>query len=103
MDRNEMDRLIEEHLVAEAAGDVPGAVAMYTDDVIHDVVGMPTGPGVGKEAAMGFYNFLTSNLTGTVMAPTRTWYGEDFCVAVLKSWPDCVVVSTLLVAITSKW
>jgi steroid delta-isomerase-like uncharacterized protein len=81
VDRNEMDRLIEQHLVAEAAGDVPGAVAMYTDDVVHDVVGLPTGPGVGKEAAMGFYGYLTSNVNGTVMTPTRTWYGEDFCVA----------------------
>ena len=39
----QMDELIEQHLAAEAAGDVAGAIAVYTDDVEHDVVGSPTG------------------------------------------------------------
>jgi hypothetical protein len=39
MQREDMDRLIGEHLEAEKAGDPPGSVAMYTPDVIHDVVG----------------------------------------------------------------
>ena len=43
MDRQEMDRLIEEHIAAERAGDTAGAVAVYTDDVVHDVVGAPHG------------------------------------------------------------
>ena len=34
----EMDRLIEEHLAAEKAGDTVRAVSMYTEDVEHDVV-----------------------------------------------------------------
>lgn len=40
----EMDELIEAHIKAESAGDTAGAVAVYTDDVEHDVVGSPTGP-----------------------------------------------------------
>ncbi len=43
MQRAEMDRLIEQHLIAESAGDTAGCVAMYTDDVIHEVVGGPSG------------------------------------------------------------
>jgi ketosteroid isomerase-like protein len=62
MDRAEMDRLIEAHIAAESAGDVNGAVAMYTDDVVHDVVGMPSGPLTGPDAAKGFYEMLTANV-----------------------------------------
>lgn len=36
----EMDELIEAHIKAESAGDTAGAVAVYTDDVVHDVVGL---------------------------------------------------------------
>jgi hypothetical protein len=44
----EMNELIEQHVAAESAGDADGAVAMYTDDVIHDVVGSPLGPLTGQ-------------------------------------------------------
>lgn len=80
MERSEMDRLIEEHLGAEMAGDPAGCVAMYTDDVVHDVVGMPSGPVTGVEAARGFYEFLTRNIKTERMDVNRAWYGDDFCV-----------------------
>src|SRR5687767_13079279 len=51
LDPADMDRLIERHITAEMAGDTAGAVAVYTDDVEHDVVGSPTGPVHGKAAA----------------------------------------------------
>ena len=63
MQAAQMDELIEAHLKAESAGDTAGAVAVYTDDVEHDVVGSPTGPLKGKGAAQGFYEYLTQNLT----------------------------------------
>jgi ketosteroid isomerase-like protein len=44
MQREEMDRLIEEHIAVERRGDTAAAVAMYTEDVVHDVIGFPTGP-----------------------------------------------------------
>ena len=51
MDPAEMDRLIEQHLQAEETGDLDAAVAVYTDDVEHDVVGAPGGPLYGPAAA----------------------------------------------------
>jgi steroid delta-isomerase-like uncharacterized protein len=78
--REEMDALIDEHISAETAGDTAGCVAMYTDDVEHDVVGTPHGPLHGPEAAQGFYEFLTTNVKTERMAPTRSYYGDDFCV-----------------------
>ena len=76
----EMDELIERHIAAERAGDTAGAVAMYTEDVEHDVVGSPTGPVRGKDAAQGFYEFLVSNIQTETMDPVHTYYGDDFCV-----------------------
>jgi len=80
MERRDMDRLIEEHLAAEEAGDTAASVAMYTDDIEHDVVGFPTGPVHGKAAAQDFYRYLTANLNVEKMDPTRSYYGDDFCV-----------------------
>jgi len=80
MRADEMDDLIEQHLKAEMAGDTTGAVAMYTDDVEHDVVGAPTGPVQGKDAAQGFYDYLTQNVRTEDMRQTRSYYGDDFCV-----------------------
>ena len=80
MNAAEMDELIEAHIKAESAGDTAGAVAMYTDDVEHDVVGSPTGPLKGKDAAQGFYEYLTQNVTNDKMVLTHSYYGEGFCV-----------------------
>lgn len=80
MDRSKMDALIEEHLVAEMVGDPDRCVAMYTDDVVHDVVGMPSGPLSGVESARGFYEFLTQNIKTERMDVNRAWYGDSFCV-----------------------
>lgn len=76
----DMTRLIDQHIAAETAGDTAGAVAMYTDDVIHDVVGAPSGPLQGPDAARGFYDYLTANVTPERMDTNHAWYGEDFCV-----------------------
>jgi hypothetical protein len=78
--RSEMDRLIEQHIAAEMAGDSAGAVAVYTDDVEHDVVGWPTGPVSGQAAAKNFYDQLMAAFVNEGMTPVRTLYGEDFCV-----------------------
>ena len=48
MEQPEMIALIERHLKAEGAGDIEGAVAVYTDDVEHDAVGFPGSPRTGK-------------------------------------------------------
>ena len=78
--RAEMDRLIDQHLVAEKAADSAAAVAVYTDDVEHDVVGWPTGPVSGPAAAKDFYDQLLTAFVTDEMTPVRTLYGDDHCV-----------------------
>ena len=80
MQHGEMDRLIEEHLAAEKAGNPDGSVAMYTEDVIHDVVGSPSGPVHGPGAARAFYEMLSQNVATDRVEVNHAWYGDDFCV-----------------------
>jgi steroid delta-isomerase-like uncharacterized protein len=80
MRQEKMNQLIAQHLRAEKAGDAAGCVAMYTDDVVHDVVGSPTGPLHGPDAARAFYDMLTENIATDRMDVNHAWYGENFCV-----------------------
>jgi len=61
VEQHEMVALVERHLKAQGEGDAKGAVAVYTDDVVHDAVGFPGSPRTGKGAAREFYVFLTAN------------------------------------------
>ena len=75
----QMDELIARHLAAEAAGDVDGATAVYTDDVEHDVVGWPTGVTHGLPGAREFYELLTSNIKTERTEATRTYHSDGAC------------------------
>lgn len=77
MDQHEMIALVERHLKAEGAGDVEAAVAVYTDDVIHDEVGFPGTPRTGKEAAREFYRFLTANFRTEEEEPLNRFFDGD--------------------------
>lgn len=75
-----MTALIDEHLTQEAAGNAEGAVAVYTDDVEHDVVGSPMGTLIGPAAARTFYEHLIADLKIERMVQVREWFGENFSV-----------------------
>jgi len=77
MDQSEMIALVERHLKAEGAGDVDGAVAVYTDDIEHDDVGFPGSPRTGKEAAREFYRFLVANFRTEGEEPLNRFFDED--------------------------
>jgi ketosteroid isomerase-like protein len=94
MDREQMDRLVEAHLAAEAQGDAAGCVAVYTADVEHDLVGAPRGPLYGRREAQEFHEQLVRDLTTEEMVPVRGYYGEDFCV-VEHEWRGSVPGSIL--------
>lgn len=80
MELSDMQALVQSHLKAEGAGDVDGAVAVYTDDIEHDVVGFPGGPGQGIDHARAFYTQLIQDFRTESEAPRRTLHGEDFMV-----------------------
>jgi uncharacterized protein len=80
LSRHEMDRKLDEHFAYEAHDDVEGVLATLTADVEHDIVGSPTGPTRGREAARGFYEHLFSDLSDGKVQSLRRLYGENFLV-----------------------
>ena len=61
MTPTEMQALVTRHIDAEGRGDIEAAIAVYTDDVEHDVPGFPDSPSRGKDGARAFYENLTAN------------------------------------------
>ena len=78
--RAEMDRKIDEHFSYEASDNVAGVLATLAPDVEHDIVGSPTGPTHGPEAARGFYEALFADLSDGRIAVQKRLYGETFLV-----------------------
>jgi steroid delta-isomerase-like uncharacterized protein len=72
-----MISIVEQHLKAEGAGDVEGAIAVYTDDIVHDEVGFPGTPRIGKDAVREFYQFLTANFRTEDEEPLNRFFDGD--------------------------
>lgn len=78
--RQQMDRKMDEHFGFEARDDIDGVLATLTPDAEHDIVGWPTGPTFGREAARGFYETLFSDLSDGHVRCHRRLYGDSFLV-----------------------
>ena len=76
----QMDQKIDEHFDFEGRDDVKGVLATLAPDATHDIVGYPTGPTVGHEAARGFYEKLFSDLSESKVTSLNRHYGTDFMV-----------------------
>lgn len=76
----DMDRKMDEHFGFEQRDDVGGVLATLTPDVEHDIVGWPSGPTHGRDAARGFYEALFADLSDGRIERRRRLYGENFMV-----------------------
>jgi hypothetical protein len=76
----EMDRKIDEHFGFEARDDVEGVLSTLTPDVVHDVVGWPSGPAHGRDNARPFYDALFADLADGTVTCIRRHYGKDFLI-----------------------
>jgi predicted ester cyclase len=76
----QMDKKIDEHFTYEANDDVAGVLATLAPDATHDIVGYPTGPTHGREAARAFYEGLFSDLSDGKATSLRRLYGDQFMV-----------------------
>ena len=76
----QMDRTIDEHFGFEAADDVAGVLATLAPDATHDIVGYPTGPTRGREAARGFYLQMFSDLAESNVTVIKRLYGANFVI-----------------------
>lgn len=80
MTRDQMDRSIDEHFSFEAKDDVEGVLATLAPDVEHDIVGWPSGPTRGREAARPFYESLFADLADGRVTGVKRLYGDRFLV-----------------------
>lgn len=94
MDSSQMQGLVDSHMRAEEQGDIDGAVAVYTDDVEHDVVGFPNSPNRGKDAARNFYAYLTANFRTEGWDILRQYLADD--AMVLDGLMTGTVIGSLL-------
>jgi hypothetical protein len=78
--REEMDRKMDEHFGFEARDDVEGVLATLAPNAIHDIVGWPAGPTVGRENARLFYATMFTDIAGSKVTCTKRLYGENFLV-----------------------
>lgn len=76
----QMDQKIDEHFAYEGHDDVAGVLATLAPDATHDVVGYPTGPSRGREAARAFYEQMFADLSESKVTTLRRLYGENFVV-----------------------
>lgn len=78
--REAMNHKIDEHFGFEASDNVEGVLATLAPDVEHDIVGSPTGPTHGREAARGFYETMFADLADGRATCLRRYYGDNFIV-----------------------
>jgi steroid delta-isomerase-like uncharacterized protein len=94
MDEGQMQALVDSHMRAEGAGDIDGAVAVYTDDIEHDVVGFPTSPSRGRDGARDFYAYLTANFRAEGWNVLHQYVGRDSMI--LEQLMTGTVIGSLL-------
>jgi steroid delta-isomerase-like uncharacterized protein len=73
----EMEALIGSHMLAEEHGDPDQAVAGYTEDVEHDLVGFVGAPYRGIPAARALYEQFTQNVRIEKIKRAHTYYSDD--------------------------
>jgi uncharacterized protein len=78
--RGQMDGMLDNHFDCESRDDVPGVLTTLTPDVVHDVVGSPTGSTYGREEAGRFYETAFADLRVSNVTSLKRYYGEDFLV-----------------------
>ena len=76
----DLSAAMDRHFGFEARDDVEGVLATLSDDATHDVVGWPSGPSRGREAARPFYETLFADLADGRTETVRRLYGADFVV-----------------------
>jgi len=77
---SQMNEVMDRHFACEAADDIDGVLATLTEDVVHDIVGTPTGPTIGPAGAKAFYTQLFADLAEGQMRTLRRMHGENFLV-----------------------
>jgi ketosteroid isomerase-like protein len=80
VNREEMDRAVDDHFRYEANDDVEGVLASLAEDVEHEVIPSPFGTHGDAAKIRAYYEMLFANIEGERTTPVRRLYGDDFLV-----------------------
>jgi ketosteroid isomerase-like protein len=81
MTHEEMDQVVNDHFMFEAADDIDGVMSSFTDNgVVHEAVPSPVGPLDDRAEIRAYYKMLFPYLSGGSVKPIRRLYGDDFLV-----------------------
>lgn len=76
----QMNQKIDQHFAFEAADHVDGVLETLAPNVVHDIVGWPTGASSGREGARPFYETLFADLANGKVKCIKRLYGENFLI-----------------------
>jgi uncharacterized protein len=76
----QMDQKMDQHFAFEGSDDIDGVLATLAPDATHDVIGWPTGPSHGRDAARRFYDALFADMSDSKVSTVRRLYGDRFLV-----------------------
>lgn len=76
----QMDRKIDEHFGFEASDNIDGVLATLAPDAVHDIVGYPTGPTIGREKAREFYEQMFADISESKTETIKRLYGDGFLI-----------------------
>ncbi|MCO6429249.1 MAG: ester cyclase [Deltaproteobacteria bacterium] len=72
----DMDQKLDEHFHFERTDNVEGVLSTLAPDAVHDIVGWPSGPTLGRENARPFYETLFADLAEGEVTSVSRYYGE---------------------------
>jgi len=76
-----MDRVVDQHLQAEVAGDIAAILDTFANEAEFDLhPGAPTGPMRTKTDIEGFYTVLFCEITINGIRNVRRWHGDTYLV-----------------------
>jgi ketosteroid isomerase-like protein len=80
MTREQMDRIVHDHFVFAAMGDVEGVMGTLDDEAEHEVIPSPVGALTERAQVRAYYEMLFPSIEGEEVTPVRRLYGEDFLI-----------------------
>jgi hypothetical protein len=89
-----MDGLMDRHFAYEMEGDVDGVLATLARDAVHDIVGAPDGPTVGRALTRPSYEQVFADLAGDRVETLHRYYGDN-CLTDESLWIGSAVGNPL--------
>ena len=80
MNREDMDKAVNEHFGFEAADDLDGVMASLAGEVEHEIVPSPVGAQHDKTKIKAYYAALFQSVKGESVTPLKRYYGDDFVI-----------------------